>query len=155
MIKKLDTTSFIRLPLMESLSPKDLEYLEKIGSEIVDSVQFGDYELYLLTTPTKVDNNSHPGYILGLKRFGMSFLNKYDVYSPNANQHMSPRVLVDTIKKWNKEYNPIYVSSFNQDKLNKYRRILDLTGIQYTKMDVTSDDGQSGTVLKLHQPTKD
>ena len=135
----------------EALSDKQKKVLRNLGAveEPVEELDFGDYSLYLMDNGN-MSSMIGAKYQLGLQRKDTEFTNmnhQSTKYSFNLNSipFMYIPKIIRTVKEWINKYDDIMFSSYNNEKVEKYIRLLKLAKINY---DIRSIHGHKIVVLR-------
>ena len=118
------------MSIKEDLTPMAKMMLEFMGGKVIDTFATGDYELFLIDDPL-----NSGGYQVALQRNGRDFMNPMDQMSPGGtlDSFVDLRKIKHKLMKWISSYTePIYVSSFDEDKQKQYERLLTKLKIPFT-----------------------
>jgi len=106
------------------ITPRGQQMLDFTGNKVIEEVQIGDYELFL------VHDSNFNFYQIGMQRKGQDMTDIAQQASPSAATpgKFSRQVFSDTIQRWLTEYHTLIIASHNRAKTDSYIKMLKAMG---------------------------
>ena len=116
------------LYIKEELTDKQARFLNSVGEKVIDSILLKGYELYLLKSNNEFMNRLYDGiiYNLALQKEGRDFTNPDQQFEKIPFESLPKSIIplmMDKLKEWIGKYGNLVADSYNESKLDQYKKL--------------------------------